>query len=99
MNRLESSCSVMAKAARSSPIFKNSSAFKTSSEARLAITEQLLSLDDVAECADRALEWLAKHAGVKKSMCMAVDGERKRLFAVGSFGVSFSERQGFSLDL
>ena len=47
-----------------------------SAEARAALAEALLSAGDVSACAQAALHWLGRHAGIEKSLCAVFDLER-----------------------
>ncbi|HEV8615070.1 MAG TPA: ATP-binding protein [Methylomirabilota bacterium] len=69
-------------------------------DGKVALLEQLLVVDDVAQCAQRALDWLARHAGVTRAVCLLAPLEQStRLVAVATFGVSGSRVARFSLDL
>jgi hypothetical protein len=48
--------------------------------ARLELLEYyLVHHEDLARCAHATLEWMGRHAGVKRSVCLAVDGESNML--------------------
>ncbi len=67
---------------------------------RLALLEQLLIVDDVEACAQRALDWLGRHAGVTRAACLLAPLEHSgRLTAVAGLGVSATRLTRFSLDL
>jgi len=69
-------------------------------EARLRFFELMLTARTVVECAQRALEWLGTHAGVKRSLCLVMQlGESNRLVAVASAGVPRARADRFSLEL
>jgi PAS domain S-box-containing protein len=68
-------------------------------EARLALLEFLLASDDVAECAERALEWLIEHAGLRQAVCLGVDAEEKRLVGLAAFGIPSLKLEGLSVEL
>ena len=56
--------------------------------ARLELLEYyLMHHEDVARCANATLEWLARHAGVRRSVCLAVDGESNMLVGIAGHGV------------
>jgi two-component system, cell cycle sensor histidine kinase PleC len=44
-----------------------------SHEARLAISELLLGCDEARMCAEAAVSWLVRHAGVEQVLCLASD--------------------------
>jgi signal transduction histidine kinase len=57
--------------------------------ARLELLESFLAQhEDVRVCAQTSVEWLARHAAVRKSVCLAVDPETSRLAGVAGYGVS-----------
>jgi PAS domain S-box-containing protein len=57
--------------------------------ARLELLELYLAHhDDLARCAQASLEWLARHAGVRRSVCLVVDAESKRLLGAAGHGVA-----------
>jgi signal transduction histidine kinase len=58
-----------------------------SSEERLQLLEFLLATNDVAECAERAVEWLATHAGVRHALCAAVDAANSHLIGLAGHGL------------
>ena len=58
-----------------------------SSEERLQLLEFLLATNDVAECAERAVEWLAAHAGVSIALCAAVDASNTSLIGLAGHGL------------
>src|SRR5579871_3204133 len=78
---------------------KASPSFAASPESKLALAEFLLVSEDIAECAERSLEWLEKHAGVRKSVCLAVDSSQKKLVVLAAHGIPVEETQNLSLDL
>ena len=50
---------------------------------RLELLEYfLVHNDDVAACAQASLEWLGRYAGVKRSVCLAVDNDAGVLIGV-----------------
>ena len=42
---------------------------------RLKLAEALLASDDVATCAQRALDWLGRTAGVTRALCLVGDAD------------------------
>jgi signal transduction histidine kinase len=68
--------------------------------ARLELLEGLLAAGDPARCAQRALSWLQRRAGVRRGVCLAAyaDGE-PRLVPVASLGVAGERIERFSVDL
>ena len=57
--------------------------------------EFLLACEDPAEMADRSLEWLAEHAGVREGHCLVLDPDRDRLVRVAGHGVERVAVNGF----
>ena len=72
---------------------------RPSAEAKLALVELLLASEDVVECARRALDWLADHAGVERALCAAVDPEFRRLVGVAGYGLPPGRVMRFTADL
>ena len=58
-----------------------------SSEERLQLLEFLLATNDIVECAERAVEWLAAHAGVRHVLCAAVDTGNANLVGLAGYGL------------
>ncbi len=56
--------------------------------AKLELLEAMLDADDVVGCVERALAWLAEHAGVTHAICALADVERGELIAVGGHRVT-----------
>ena len=68
--------------------------------ARLELLEYyLVHHEDLARCAQASLEWLARHAGVRRSVCLAVDGESSMLVGIAGYGVSNEDVELFSWPL
>ncbi|HEY6361352.1 MAG TPA: ATP-binding protein [Vicinamibacterales bacterium] len=68
--------------------------------ARLELLEYyLVHHEDLARCADATLEWLARHAGVRRSVCLAVDSESNLLVGVAGYGVASKDVGLFSWPL
>jgi PAS domain S-box-containing protein len=55
-------------------------------EERLALVETLNACIDPADAAQRALDWLASHAGVTEALCLALDGDGRKLVGIGARG-------------
>jgi PAS domain S-box-containing protein len=67
---------------------------------RLELLEYYLSHhEDLARCAHASLEWLARHANVRRSVCLAVDSESSMLVAISGYGVSIEDVELFSWPL
>src|SRR6185503_1374524 len=66
---------------------------------RLDVLEALLMSRDAGQCAQRALAWLQRHAGVRRALCLAADTAPPRLVPVASLGVPGSRVDRFSVDL
>ena len=69
------------------------------SKAKLALVDALLGEHETRPCAVLALRWMARHAGVERAICAAVDAESGRLVGLTGLGVSVAAVDGFSLDL
>ena len=68
--------------------------------ARLELLERYLSHpEDVVRCAQLSLEWLARHAGVKQSACLAVDAESNMLVGIAAHGTVGEDIELFSWPL
>jgi PAS domain S-box-containing protein len=68
--------------------------------ARLELLEYYLAHhDDIVRCAQASLGWLARHAGVKQSACLAVDGESNLLVGVAAHGTLGEDIELFSWPL
>ena len=50
-------------------------------------------------CAQASLDWLARHAGVRRSVCLAVDGETGLLVGIAGVGVPIDDVELFSASL
>jgi len=73
-------------------------ASRASSEEKLQLLEFFLASDDPAECAQRAAEWLALHAGARFAVCAMVDNAGARLTDVARYGLG-RKSPGLSVDL
>jgi PAS domain S-box-containing protein len=68
--------------------------------ARLELLESYLEQnEDPSRCTQASLEWLARYAGVRKSVCLAVDADASLLVGVGGYGVSNEDVELFSWPL
>jgi PAS domain S-box-containing protein len=68
--------------------------------ARLELLEYyLVHHEDLVRCAQASLDWLARHAGVRRSVCLAVDGETGLLVGIAGFGVPIDDVELFSASL
>src|SRR2546425_3335533 len=66
---------------------------------RLDLLEALLVSRDAGQCAQRALAWLQRQAGIRRGLCLAADTAPPRLVAVASLGVAANRVDRFSVDL
>jgi PAS domain S-box-containing protein len=71
----------------------------TSVDHRLELAEFLSTSDDVGECAQFAVEWLARNARLDHVLCAAASSNMKQLVAVAGFGISPSRLGRFSIDI
>ena len=68
--------------------------------ARLELLEHYLAHhEDIVRCAQLSLEWLARHAGVKQSACLAVDAESNMLVGIAAHGTLGDDIELFSWPL
>jgi PAS domain S-box-containing protein len=68
--------------------------------ARLELLEYYLAHhDDLGRCAQASLEWLARHAGVRRSVCLAVDSDASQLVGLAGSGVPADDVELFSQPL
>jgi len=68
--------------------------------ARLELLEfYLVHHEDIARCAHASLEWLARHAQVRRSVCLAVDAESGMLVGIAGYGVANEHVELFSWPL
>jgi signal transduction histidine kinase len=61
--------------------------------ARLELAEFLLGSEHVGECAQRAAEWLSRHAGARTAVCALLDPESGELRGTAGCGVSPAQLQ------
>jgi PAS domain S-box-containing protein len=65
--------------------------------ARLELLEYFLAhYEDLARCADASLQWLARYAGVKRSVCLVMDGDASMLVGLAGHGVASEEVELFA---
>src|SRR5580658_9307598 len=93
MNRSEASRTLVMRPAR------GAAGMESSVSAKLAMAEFLLVAEDMAECAQRAVQWLGRHSGVRKALCLAVDPSQKQLITLASMGLDAGEPEEITLDL
>jgi PAS domain S-box-containing protein len=67
--------------------------------ARLELLEALLVARDAGQCAQRALGWLQRHAGVRRGVCLAAAAAAARLVPVASLGWRGEDVAGLGVDL
>jgi PAS domain S-box-containing protein len=68
--------------------------------ARLELLEYyLVHHEDLLRCAQASLDWLARYGGVRRSVCLAVDGEAGLLVGIAGVGVPMDDVQIFSASL
>ena len=71
-----------------------------SPSARLELLEYYLAHhEDLSRCASASLEWLARHIGIKRSVCLAVDAESSMLVGIAGYGVPTEDVEVFSYPL
>src|SRR3989449_5399354 len=67
---------------------------------RLKLAETLLGTDDLTTCAQRALDWLGRSAGVARGLCLVGAQESATgLQPVATLAVRTPRAQSFTLDL
>src|SRR4051812_3600002 len=65
--------------------------------ARLELLEYfLVHHEDLTRCAQASLEWLARYANVRRSVCLAVDSESSLLVGLAGYGVRTEDVELFS---
>jgi PAS domain S-box-containing protein len=68
--------------------------------ARLELLEYyLVHSEDLARCTQASLEWLARHGGVKRSLCLVADHDAGMLIGIAGHGISSDDYEMFSLPL
>src|SRR5256885_2181582 len=67
---------------------------------RLKLAEALLGTDDLATCAQRALDWLGRSAGVTRGLCLVGSPDTPTVLEpIATLGVRGPRVQSFTLDL
>jgi len=73
---------------------------KVDASDRLKLAEALLGTDDLATCAQRALDWLGRSAGVTRGLCLVGSPDTLTVLEpIATFGVRGPRVQSFTLDL
>lgn len=73
---------------------------KVDASGRLELAEALLGTEDLATCAQRALDWLGGAAGIGRALCLVGAADTPTLLRpVATLGVSAARAQAFTLDL
>jgi PAS domain S-box-containing protein len=73
---------------------------KVEASERLKLAEALLASDDLATCAQRALEWLSRTLGVTRALCLVGGGDTVTVLRpVATLGIRERAVNGFALDL
>src|SRR5688500_16713683 len=68
--------------------------------ARLELLEYfLVHHEDLVRCAQASVDWLARHAGTKRALCLAADAEANTLVAVAGVGVANDDLERYSWQL
>ena len=70
-----------------------------SSDDRLQLLEFLLATNDIVECAERTVEWLVSHAGVRHALVAAVDASNVNLVGLAGHGLGRFNPVEFRLEL
>jgi signal transduction histidine kinase len=68
-------------------------------EARLSFAEFLIGCEDIGQCAQHALDWLAEHARAREAFCAVVDVASRRLHGLAGHNVDGDDVTSFSLDV
>ena len=67
---------------------------------RLQLVEALLGTDDLASCAQTALDWLGRCAGVSRGLCLLGAADTPTMLRpVATLGLRMASARGFTLDL
>jgi PAS domain S-box-containing protein len=67
---------------------------------RLKLAEALLGSDDLATCAQRALDWLGRTAGVMRALCLVGDADNVTVLRpVATLGIRSRGIASFAIDL
>jgi PAS domain S-box-containing protein len=68
--------------------------------ARLELLEYfLVHHEDLVRCAQASVDWLARYAGIRRSVCLAVDAEAGLLVGIAGVGIPTDHVELFSVSL
>lgn len=68
--------------------------------ARLELLEFYLAHhEDLLQCSQASLDWLARYAGVRRALCLAVDADAGQLIALAGVGIPSAQVNSFSVSL
>ena len=68
--------------------------------ARLELLEYYLAHhEDLVRCAQASVDWLGRHAGIRRALCLVVDSEAGQLVGLAGIGVSIDDVELFALPL
>jgi PAS domain S-box-containing protein len=68
--------------------------------ARLELLEYyLVHHEDLVRCAQASVDWLARHAGIKRALCLVVDAEQNTLVAIAGAGIPADDLERYSWQL
>jgi PAS domain S-box-containing protein len=68
--------------------------------ARLELLEYYLAHhEDLVRCAQASLDWLARHAGIRRAACLAVDGEASQLVGLAASAALAEGVESFTVPL
>src|SRR5688500_8906952 len=68
--------------------------------ARLELLEYYLAHhEDLVRCAQASVDWVARHASVRRALCLVVDSDAGQLVGLAGVGVSADDIELFSLAL
>ena len=70
-----------------------------SAEAKLALTELLLSSVDASESAQKGLEWFGRHVTSGRALLATAASDPGRLWGIAALGISTARTGEFVLDL
>src|SRR5215831_14669487 len=68
-------------------------------ESKLALAELLVASADPSECAQRALDWLGQHTGIRTALCLFRDYDEPRMTAQAGLRIPLERWEAFSVDL
>ncbi|MGH7268081.1 MAG: ATP-binding protein [Candidatus Rokuibacteriota bacterium] len=75
------------------------SAGRATATGRLSLLEYFVGSDDATACAEQALQWLARHVGVERAVCLGVNSDMTRLVGLTALGVPVARLRRFSVAL